>query len=590
MILNRLKIAVLISSLVLFASTTAWSEEPMVKVDVSGLEGAVLENVNAALTLPPGISREGKVEERWLERFAGKIPGMVAEAMEPFGYYRSRAEVSIDRSMLPSMRILVKVTPGPRTRVSKLTISLIGDGRREKDLRSKVREFPLQKGDPLDQQLYEKGKLELRLEANNLGYLQNKYTIHVIRINREEDAADIELVLDTGPQFYFGKTTFVDESDSFSKDFLERFLTYHEGEVFSHKELHLSRLNFYAADRFDEVLMVPLMDEVVDHHVPIRVKLTRGKMQRLRPGIGYGTNTGARVSLSYRNMQVGNTPTAYQFDLNLAEKAQYLETSYTIPQAGNFDNNLIGTFGLRREDIDTYKTRMVYTEVEQTRGLGRDKVGSVFLRYLYEDSDVGCEGSNLAKLLIPGMRYYQRSYDDPLNPKKGYQFRLELRGSYDFLISDLTIGQVVAASSFMLPLTRNLSLHPRLEAATTIKADKLSDVPPSMRFFVGGDNSVRGYSYKSRGPKDKCGDVVGGDSLLVGSLELEYALSDKWGLAVFYDAGSAFNKAEEMDVIQGTGIGIRRYTQIGPIKLDLATRVHDKHPGVRLHFSVGFDI
>jgi translocation and assembly module TamA len=333
-----------------------------------------------------------------------------------------------------------------------------------------------------------------------------------------------------------------------------------------------------------------MIDDVVNQHVPVQVKLVRGKMQRLRPGIGYGTNTGARVSLSYRNMQVGNTPTAYLFDLSLAEMTQYLETSYTIPQAGSSNNNLIGTFGLRHEDLDTYTTRMVYTEIEQTHGLGQGKIGSLFLRYLYEDSDLGCDGGNLAKLLIPGARYYQRSYDDPLNPKSGYQFRLELRGSYDLLISDLTIGQVVAAGSFMLPLTRKLTLHPRLEAATTFKADEFSQVPPSMRFFAGGDNSVRGYPYKSRGPKDNCGDVVGGDSLLVGSLEAEYALSDNWGLALFYDAGSAFNKNEKMHVIQGTGVGIRRYTQIGPIKLDLATRINDNHPGVRLHFSVGFDI
>ena len=144
----------------------------------------------------------------------------------------------------------------------------------------------------------------------------------------------------------------------------------------------------------------------------------------------------------------------------------------------------------------------------------------------------------------------------------------------------------------MMPLTRNLTLHPRIEAATTIKDNDFSKVPPSMRFFVGGDNSVRGYAYKSRGPEDKYGEVVGGDSLLVGSLEAEYALNDKWGLAVFYDTGSAFNATDtaNMDFIQGAGVGVRRYTQIGPIKFDLATRIGDSHNSVRIHFSVGFDI
>ena len=568
----------------------AWAGEASVKIEITGLSGARLQNVKATLTLPPGIVRNGTIEERWLERFAGKAPKMVADALEPFGLYRSATTVTIEKTDELTYRIKVSVDPGAQTTVRSLTVKLTGEGSQEKSLLREVREFPLRQGDPLDHQLYEQGKRALRLEANNLGYLETAYSSHVIRIDPDEDAADIELVLETGPQFYFGETTFEDENESFPEEFLRRFVTYREGDIFSHKELHRSRLRFYAADRFDNVLLVPLIDEAVDNKVPVRVDLTTGNRHRLRPGIGYGTNTGGRVSLSYKNMLSGEHPHARLFDLTLAEKTQFFEASYTIPQAGSADNNLIGSVGIRHEDIDTYETQMYYAELEETYGLGRGKVGSLFVRYLYEDGDVANEGSNVAKLVIPGVRYFQRAYDDPLNPNSGYQFRVELRGSYDFLVSNLSIGQVIAAGSFMLPLTRNLTLHPRIEAATTIKDDDFSKVPPSMRFFVGGDNSVRGYKYKSRGPEDDNGDVIGGESLLVGSLELEYALNERWGLALFYDAGSAFDVSEEMDIIQGAGIGVRRYTPIGPIKLDLATKINDDDGGVRIHFSVGFDI
>jgi len=594
MLLNYIKQLFYFIIVILITLNPAYAEEikePSVQLDISGVKDARLDNVKAALTLPPGIVRNGKVEERWLERFAGKIPKLVADALEPFGLYQSETTVTIEPPDALLHRVVVKIDPGPQTIVQGLTINLTGEGSQEKSLRQLIREFPLKKGDPLDHQLYEQGKRALRVETSNLGYLEGSFTIHVIRIDLEENTADIELVLDTGPLFYFGETSFEDESESYNEKFLRRFLSYHEGDIFSHKELHRSRLNFYAADRFDDVQMVPMMDAVVDRHVPITVKLVPGKRRRLRPGIGYGTDTGARVSLRYKNMRSGEFPSAHLVDLTVAERAQSFETTYTIPQAGSVDNNLIGTVGLRQEDLDTYNTRMFYLEAEETYGLGVDKIGSLYLRYLYEDSNVGNEGDNIAKLLIPGVRYYQRYYDDPLNPKKGYQFRVELRGSYDYLISNLTIGQVIAAGSFMLPLTRHLTLHPRIEAATTIKKEEFSQVPPSMRFFVGGDNSVRGYAYKSRGPKDNQGDVIGGDSLLVGSLETEYALNDRWGLAIFYDVGSAFDVAQKMDFIQGAGIGVRRYTQVGPIKLDLATPVNDgNNHGFRIHFSVGFDI
>ncbi len=572
------------------ASSHARSKEASVSIDISGLKGEHLQNVEAALTLPPGIVRDNVVEERWLKRFSDKMPELVDDALEPFGFYRSATTVKIEKADDLVYRVMVTVDPGPQTTVRNLRIQLTGEGRQEQELLRLISEFPLKQGAPLEHQLYEQGKLALRVEASNLGYLQAAYSTHVIRVAPSEDAADVELVLDTGSRFYFGETSFKDENESYQEDFLRRFVTYREGEVFSHKELHRSRLRFYAADRFDNVMIVPLIDEAVDNKVPVRVNLTTGNRHRLRPGIGYGTNTGARISLSYKNMIAGEHPHVRLFDLTLAEKAQTLEASYTIPQPGSADNNLIGTVGVRQEDLESYETRMFYAEVEETYGLARGKIGSLFLRYLYEDGDVGNEGSNVANLVIPGVRYYQRAYDDPLNPKSGYQFRVELRGSYDFLISNLSIGQVIAAGSFMLPLTRNLSLHPRIEAATTIKDDKFSKVPPSMRFFVGGDNSVRGYDYKSRGPKDDDGEVIGGDSLLVGSLELEYALNERWGLALFYDAGSAFDVSDKMDVIQGAGLGIRRYTPIGPIKLDVATRINDDNNAVRIHFSVGFDI
>jgi translocation and assembly module TamA len=273
----------------------------------------------------------------------------------------------------------------------------------------------------------------------------------------------------------------------------------------------------------------------------------------------------------------------------MAEKTQFIETSYTIPRAGGAENNLIGTVGVRHEDLNAYETEIFFTELERTHGLGLGKTGSLYLRYSREDSDIGTEDF-VSHLLTPGVRYYQRSYDDPLNPKAGYQFRLELRGSYDGPVSDLTFGQVLGAGSFMWPLSRNITLHTRVEAATTFKDDEFSEIPASLRFFVGGDSSVRGYAYKSRGPRDENNDVIGGESLLVGSIEIEYSLDNGWGLAAFYDTGSAFNTSDNITFIDGAGVGVRRYTPIGPIKLDLANRVSESHHGLRIHLSVGFDI
>jgi len=113
------------------------------------------------------------------------------------------------------------------------------------------------------------------------------------------------------------------------------------------------------------------------------------------------------------------------------------------------------------------------------------------------------------------------------------------------------------------------------------------DVPIPFRFFTGGDSSVRGYAYQSLGPKDARGNVVGGKHLLAGSIELERAIGTDWGIAAFYDAGNAFDDFGSFQLAQGVGLGVRYYTPVGPIRLDLARQAGVSDPQYRFHFTVG---
>ena len=109
----------------------------------------------------------------------------------------------------------------------------------------------------------------------------------------------------------------------------------------------------------------------------------------------------------------------------------------------------------------------------------------------------------------------------------------------------------------------------------------------SYRFFAGGDRSVRGYSYQSLGPVNAFGQVVGGRDILVGSLELDQALYTNWGVAAFFDAGNAFNSFGDFHLFKGAGVGVRYFTVVGALRLDLARQLGVPQPGYRL-LTVGF--
>jgi translocation and assembly module TamA len=120
--------------------------------------------------------------------------------------------------------------------------------------------------------------------------------------------------------------------------------------------------------------------------------------------------------------------------------------------------------------------------------------------------------------------------------------------------------------------------------------DDLDDLPLSLRFFAGGDQSVRGYGYKKIGPADREGNIVGGRYLFTWSLELERELFDQWSAAVFYDAGSAMNSFTDLTMKEGAGAGIRWNAPFGQVRLDLARAIDDGGNSWRVHLTLGADL
>jgi translocation and assembly module TamA len=116
------------------------------------------------------------------------------------------------------------------------------------------------------------------------------------------------------------------------------------------------------------------------------------------------------------------------------------------------------------------------------------------------------------------------------------------------------------------------------------------DLPPSQRYFTGGDTSVRGYAYQALGPKDSVGNVIGGRYLAVASLEYEHPLKKNWSAAAFVDTGNAFSKSFDEDLKTGVGVGVRWQSPIGPVRIDIAHPLDDRDTRFRVHLRLGPDL
>ena len=570
-----------------FSLAVPGSAAESVETVVSGVEGDLLKNVQGSLVLPSGLERDGAVDRLWLERFAKQAEQKTKSALEPFGYYNSQVTVTVE-PVAERFRLLVRIQPGEPVRLSAVTVTLHGPGSEEQRLLRLATVCPLKKGDVLLHQIYEEAKDQLVQRARDLGYLDAEFTRHEIRIDAPATTAGIELALETGALYYFGTST-IAGAPEYPDVFLRRHLTYRSGEIFSYPRLGETQRNFSNSERFKEVLIIPEKQDSEEFRVPVTIQLQSGPSRSLRPGVGYGTDTGARFTARYRDLNMFNLGHELYSNLFIAERLQGLVTGYILPSPLDVRTSTTLQLNLQQEDTSSYNSRILALELDRNRSFGTGRLATAYVKAQYEDYTVSSETST-ARLLLPGLRFSEDRYENPIRPRRGFRYALELRGTHQFLGSDTALVQFLAEGSYLQSLPWRLSLHTHAQAGTTVLNDHLSDIPPSLRFFAGGDQSVRGYSYKSLGPRDADGRIMGGRQLFTGSIELERALFTDWGVSLFYDAGNTFNSISAVTLAQGAGVGLHYYTPVGALNLSLAWPLTADNPAIHFHFTVGFEL
>jgi len=572
---------------ILFFSQSVLAAEP-VEVGVEGIEGEALENVRKALVLPPGMVSEGKADRLWLERFELQAIEKARKALEPYGYYNSRISASIEDLEKDRYRLLVRVEPGEPVTLSEVKVELRGSGAGQKPLKELVAAFPLHKGDILLQQRYEETKGLFISKARSLGYLDADFTTHEIRITPGKTSARIELLMETGEQYRFGETR-LEGAPDYPEKFLRRYLAFQPEEIYSPTKLGETQLNFSNSERFKEVVISPEKESAADLRVPVLVRLKPGPSKTLRLGLGYGTDTGARISTRYRALNVFRLGHDLNINLYVAQRLQGLSAGYIIPSASNIKSSTGVQLNLQRQDVTTYVSRLISLELDRNLAFDPGQVGTAFIRLQQEDFVIGAQHSG-DRLVLPGIRFTESRYDNQIRPTHGYRYEVEVRGTHQMLGSDSGLLQAVADGSTLIPLPWSFSLHTRAKVGLTLLSDPLKDLPVSLRFFAGGDQSVRGYSYQALGPVDSTGAVVGGKHLMVGSMELERPVYKNWTASLFYDVGNAFNTFNSVKLFQGAGVGVHYYSPIGALNLYLARQLGVDNPAWRIHFTVGFEM
>jgi translocation and assembly module TamA len=550
------------------------------EVELTGVEGPIAANVLAYLDLDdePCDAPSWRVEQ--LYRGA---PERIRDALQAYGYYEptiAPALVTADDCWHARFEIAL----GPPVRIRAVDVTLTGEAENDAPFAAALAAAGLVSGENLNHGAYEQLKRRWSDLARERGYAEAEFVANRIDVYPDDHAADVTLRFDSGPRYTFGRTELTQEV--LTERLATSYLTFREGDPYDARQL----TDVYAAlansGYFRTIDVRPLAPDAATRTIPIAVALTSAARTQTSYGVGFSTDTGPRFRFGRNNTRFNERGHQFGVNAQLSPVVSELTANYRLPLESrtewlNFDA------GVEREDTDTSESKRLELGARRVHERRGDWTRTEMLSLRVEDFAVA-EQASRARLLMPGIDWTRIRADNEIRPTMGSKLSLELRGANDSLVSDTSFVQAIAQGKWVWSTQRGQRFLVRGQVGATAKRE-FAELPASVRFFAGGDNSVRGYSFEALGPLDADGDVIGGSSLATGSFEFEQPLRERWSLAFFVDSGNAF-EGSRIDAKTGVGLGGRWQSPLGPIRIDLAHALDGAGRDWRVHVSLGPDL
>jgi len=580
-------------------------------VEVRGVEDDLRANILAYLSFER-YKNSKELTKDFVERLQERSEREVRSALRPFGYYEPTvtSTVDIEGRDGEDYKVIINVTPGQPVVVEDVYVKIAGAGEQDPVFTRLTTNPPIRKGQRLNHSNYEALKGGLLRAAATYGYLDARMIRSEMRVDPVSRVADIDISFETGDRYRFGATTIT--QDAIDESLVRRFLRYHQDEPFNASELLRTQFALDDSQYFSTVEVLPEERDHDEHIVPISITAQPNRKSRYQFGIGYGTDTEVRGTAAWENRLVNRRGHRFRTEVRAAALNQSLDARYIVPigdpATEKFTLQLTGEHE-RLADTDNRDINFMpnLTHVVDS-WLGDVQWQRVsYVELLRTQSEfIESDRRSTQTLLIPGVSFslVPRGYlGESLFNRTLY---FELRGSHSSLGSDSDFLQARVTAERVLDFPKPFQKwHVLLRGDLGATAlSKTSDLAPSQRFFAGGDRSVRGFGPNDLSPVQQVVidgvpqfnddgtpkyEKVGGKHLFAGSVELIRDIGSSWAVAVFGDAGNAFDSFGD-PLMYSVGVGVRFRLPAVSVGVDVAQALttpagDNSRPGPRLHLN-----
>ncbi len=528
------------------------------------------------------IGSLGDRDEEALLRFSRGAEEQAKKAAQALGFYQPQIDSEVKAGKTP--KLVLNIDPGEPVHLRNVIVRVDGPAASLKAFRVPKSDL-LKSGAVLNHGHYEDAKRLIQNQASRYGFFTGRFTSQKLSVDPQAGVADIELIYDSGPRYALGEVSFAGDTP-FDEDLLQRMVPFKAGDPYDSELIAELNQALQSSGYFEGVRVDAVPATAANDVIPVAVKLETRKPRTMGLGLGFSTDVGPRAKANWTRHWVNPQGHSYGWEAEVSAPRQNVGLWYDVPLDPPLTDKLRFAGGYQYEEIagtdSLSKLLTLGPEWHSKLPSGWQRV--VSLKWQHEEYRLG-DDSGLSNLLMPGVSYSYLRSDNRIDPHNGYRLQFDAKVAEEGLGSDINLLFGTALLKGVTTVWDKHRFLGRVQFGGSA-TNGYKTVPPSLRFFAGGDQSVRGYDYQSLSPKNSKGDHIGGRYMVAGSLEYQYAILEKWRVATFIDQGNSFNTLELPNLKTGVGIGVRWVSPVGPLRLDLAHALDDDG-GFRLHFSMG---
>ena len=519
-------------------------------------------------------------------------------ALQALGYYQSNIALSTqDFKDNKPWVLTIDVTLNKPTRVKLIDINILGEAQSDPAFAELLEELPISENDILNHRHYEEIKTRITSLGLSRGYFDGSLSKSRLEINEQLNQAKIKITYQSGYRYKYGDINF--SPFEIEPELLNVLIPFKPGDEFTTHSLYQLQDQLQRTQYFSNSLVMPDVEASKGNIVPINVNLSPTKSHFFDVGLGYGSDTKFRVSAGWR------TPLLNRYGHKQETKIEYSKINptgrftYSIPLSHPVDDLLQLQILAKDDEYGDISSKSYEFKVGNVKVLNQWNA-QFYLRHLTENWRLlTVENNPKAQFLLPGMSWtHTRRAGPALDPSWGfsqlYTFEVASKEAY----SEIDLIRAYARWRFITtPLDRHRVVMRAELGSAFIDNDEKHLLAPSLRFFAGGSQSIRGFDYNSLGSNipidgNEYGQdtlVIGGTQLAVASIEYQYYVTDNIRGVIFSDGGNADEK-EKFEFVYSVGSGIHYISPIGALRMDFGYTISEDDPSWKVHINLGMEL